>query len=535
MASNSPANSETYPTLSDLLLSPHLDRSEVIRLLKPYGFRDCEKADANLQQMAGDPRSRQLLALILRDLLDAVAETADPDQALNEWERYLEVGGNRAQLFSYLAKAPHILHLVCVLFGNSPAMAQAFIRDPLLVYWVNNEQVLKSRPSRIWLKGELERTIEVLTTRDRKLDAIRRFFRREMLRIGARDQVHVATVMDSYDALSNLAEVVIQGTYEVILQDLRERHGIPNEPNPEGKGRAPRFAILAMGKLGGRELNYSSDVDLIYLCSATGGDTVPRDGPSAMSTHAENFHLLAQELTLALTTATAEGFLYRVDLRLRPEGTVGPMVASLPDALQYYQSRGRAWERLAFLKARPIAGDLNLGKSFLRKLRPFIMGDPQADPRAIAHTVRSLRKQIQTNVTRRGEGHRNVKLSPGGIRDIEWITQSLQLIHCHDFPRMLEKNTLRALRRLEAVTVLSSAQRTLLHHAYVFLRDVEHKLQMVHELQTHLLPSEIQDVYQCAIRMGYRQDSLQSTTDHFLRDYRTHTHDVQELLDRLVP
>ncbi|MEC4673640.1 MAG: hypothetical protein VST68_05585 [Nitrospirota bacterium] len=534
MTSKPSSHSKPSATISDLLLSPHLDRSEVVRLLKPFGFRDWEKADANLQHMAGDPRSRELLAPLLPDLLDSVAETADPDQALNEWDRYLEVGGNRAQLFSYFAQVPHILHLVCVLFGNSPAMAQAFIRDPLLVYWVHNEQVLKSRPTRVWLKAELERAIEVLTTRDRRLDAIRRFFRREMLRVGARDQVRVATVTESYDALSNLADVVIQGVFEIILEDLQERHGVPREPYSRGKAHDAKFFIVAMGKLGGRELNYSSDVDLVYLCSSTDGHTDAEDGQTKLS-NVVFFHQLAQELTMALTTATAEGFLYRVDLRLRPEGDVGPMVFSFPDALRYYQSRGRDWERLAFLKARPIAGDLELGKKFMRKLRPFIMGDFQQHPGVIVQTVCSLREQIQAKVVRRGEGPRNVKLSPGGIRDIEWISQSLQLLHCREYPRMLGKNTMKALQRLEAVHLLSAAQGQQLRQAYVFLRDVEHKLQMVHELQTHLLPSSIQDVYQCAIRMGYRRDSPQLTADHFLTDYRRHTGHVQHLVNTLFP
>ena len=531
---NSSLHSEPPVNPSDLLLSPHLDTSTVIRILKPYGFMDCEKADANLQQMAGDPRSRQLLASILRDLLEAVAETADPDQALNEWDRYLEVGGNRAQLFSYFAQVPHILNLLCVIFGSSPALAQVFIRDPLLVYWVNNEQVLKSRPTRAWLQSQLAQSIEVLHSRDRKLDAIRRFFRREMLRIGARDLLRVATLWESCDSLSKLAEIVIQGVYEIILEDLRQRHGLPMEWSVGGKPRDAKFAILAMGKLGGGELNFSSDVDLVYICSSTDGHTHAGEEQTSMSND-EYFHQLAQQVTAALTTATTEGFLYRVDLRLRPEGAVGPMVASLPDALRYYQRRGREWERLAFLKARPIAGDMTLGRKFLRKLRPFIMGDPQQDPQRIVHAVRSLREQIQAKVIRRKEGPRNVKLSPGGIRDIEWITQSLQLRHCYDFPRMLEKNTLKALRRLETVGLLSSVQEKHLRQAYVFLRDVEHKLQMEHELQTHLLPSADRDIYRCAIRMGYPHGPLESTVEYFLSDYRRYTDQVRQLLHTLIP
>jgi len=530
---HSPDSHSSTPA-ADLLLSPHLDRAKVVHILEPFGFRDCEKADANLQQMAGDPRSRQLLAVILKDLLDAVRDTGDPDQALNEWERYLEVGGNRSQLFSYFAQAPHILHLISTVFGNSPAMAQVFIRDPLLVYWVNNQQVLRSHPTCRQLHQSLKQAINVLQAHDRKLDAIRRFFRREMLRIGVRDLLHVASVQETVNSLSNLAEVVIQGVYEVIVQSMYERFGVPKELRRNALHRDARFVVLAMGKLGGRELNYSSDVDLVYLCSCTEGRT--EDTPQGTShSNAAFFHQFAQELTSALTSATAEGFLFRVDLRLRPEGAVGPMVASLPDALRYYESRGRDWERLAFLKARPIAGDLGLGTGFLRKLRPFIMGDREQVSQLVVQTIHSLRAQIQTKSMRRGEGSRNVKLSPGGIRDIEWITQGLQLLYCHRYPKMLEKNTLRALRRLKAVGVLSSMQEQQLRRAYLFLRDVEHKLQMEHDLQTHLLPLSVDDLSRCVIRMGYQLGSSQSHVDRFLSECRGHMQQVQRVFSEVFP
>ena len=519
---------------SQLLLSPELDPSQVVRILEPYGFKDCHKADANLQGMAGDPGSRQQLAVILQDLLAAVADTADPDQALNEWDRFLDVCGNRLQLFKYFAQVPHILHVVSTVFGNSPALSQVFIRDPLLVYWVNNEQVLRSRPTRLHLQTDLERTLDNLQARERKLDAIRRFFRREMLRIGVRDLVRVADVTESVDALSNLAEVVIQSVYTVILHDFHLRYGFPHTGFDRSYSAHGDFVVLAMGKLGGKELNYSSDVDLVYLCQSMDGQTKCPSGGESIA-NGMFFHLLAQEFTNALSVATTEGFLFRVDLRLRPEGAVGPMVTSVADAVRYYETRGREWERLAFLKARPIVGNLDLGRRFLRKLRPFIMGNSQQVPQVIVGTIHSLRAQIHTKIYRRGEEHRNVKLSPGGIRDIEWITQGLQLIHCQQYPRMLEKNTLKALRRLTSENILNSDQECRLRHAYVFFRDVEHKLQMEHDLQTHLLPSDPDDLRRCAIRMGYSRDPLGVYVDRFLSDYLEHLAQVQLLLQRIFP
>src|SRR5205823_4018185 len=148
-------------------------REAVAALLKPYGFIDYLRADANIQAMAGDPRSRKVLAELLYDLLDAVANTADPDQALNHWERFLQTAGNRIQLFHYLARARRMLHVLCTLFGNSPYLAQTLIRDPLLVYWLAEEQVLTRRPSRLELQRALQGMLTNVTALELKLDALR--------------------------------------------------------------------------------------------------------------------------------------------------------------------------------------------------------------------------------------------------------------------------------------------------------------------------------------------------------------------------
>ncbi|MDE0487150.1 MAG: hypothetical protein OXH80_09245, partial [Nitrospira sp.] len=164
-----------------LLLSPNLAYSEVERLLAPYGFRNWKEADANLQLMAGEPGSRKRLAAILADLLRAVSVTADPDQALREWERYLDAGNARTQVFGFLAQVPHVLQLLCILFGNSPAMAETLIRDPMLIYWIEQERVLQGAPDFKRLQTVLDETLGLVHTYEHKFDALRRFHRREML------------------------------------------------------------------------------------------------------------------------------------------------------------------------------------------------------------------------------------------------------------------------------------------------------------------------------------------------------------------
>src|SRR6185295_16678549 len=179
---------------SPLLLARGLPTSEVTRLLAPYGFQDMTRADGNLQAMAGEPGSRRLLAVLLSGLLDSVAQTADPDQALDQWERFLQNGINRSHLFAYLSQAPRILDLLSRIFGNSSALAQTLVRDPMLVYWLAEQQVLAKRPSRRESERALRAMLGNVVTGELKLEALRRFRRREMLRIGVRDLLKLTDV-----------------------------------------------------------------------------------------------------------------------------------------------------------------------------------------------------------------------------------------------------------------------------------------------------------------------------------------------------
>ena len=522
----SPSSSRLDPR--PLLLSPDLARSDAARLLSSYGFHDWEKADANLQLMAGDPRSRKLLAVILPDLLHAVSTTPDPDQALNEWDRYLNAGKARSQVFSFLAQTPPVLQLACILFGNSPAMAETLIRDPMLIYWIEEERILKSRPAKKQLQATLQQSLDLVKTHEHKLDALRRFHRREMLRIGARDLFRVSSVRETVHSLSRLAELVIHAAYQLVNERLQRRYGIPYHPGPRKTTVETGFVVLGMGKLGGRELNYSSDVDLIYVYASSHGYVKTTKGRTSFSSESF-FQTLSRELTHVLSASTPEGRLFRVDTRLRPEGTVGPLAWSVHEAVKYYRTRGRAWERLALFKARPIAGHRALGQAFLRTIRPFIIGQDERTNQTIGDAVRTLRTQIHRNVTRRGENDRNVKLSPGGIRDVEFLVQTLQLRHVAGHPRLFEPNTINGLQRLRDAGLVSAAECSALTDAYVFLRDVEHKLQMVHELQTHTLPVQPDELAKCAVRMGW------SSAPAFLARYRSVVTQVQRIHQRVMP
>ncbi len=522
----------TAPDPTPILLAAKRNADQVRAILSAYGIRDVDLADRNLDAMAGDPLQRNRLAEILPMLLEAISRTADPDQALNHWER-LFGSVSRASLLDYLRTWPRMLDLLCVIFGNSDALAFTLIRDPMLVYWLAEEEVLSGAPTRKVLEQALRESIGHLTAKETKLDALRRFRRREMLRIGVRDLLKLATVPETTASLSDLACVLIHTAYEIIDADLRQQYGVPMHQAKQKRWVETGFTVIGMGKLGGHELNYSSDVDLIYLYEVHGGETRALKGgrapvpPGVGISNEEYFEILARELTRVLSESTREGHIFRVDLRLRAEGSIGQLARSLDEYQRYYAVRGQVWERLALLKAAPVAGSQAVGQAFLKMVKPFVLGlagKLDCDQAlAIVQDVRAVKDMIDAKMTDRGHGQRNVKLGTGGIREIEFFVQTIQVLAGRKVPALLDRSTLGSLDRLVGKKLLSIKERDALAAAYLFLRDVEHKLQMVHDLQTHSLPAETDELERCAIRMGYGIEDRKKAVTSFQADHQRHT------------
>ncbi|MFY4728803.1 hypothetical protein [Nitrospira sp. BLG_2] len=501
-------------------------------ILSAYGLSDLDRADRNLDAMAGDPVQRRRLADILPMLMESISRTADPDQALNHWERIL-ANVSRTSFLDYLRTSPRMLDLLCVIFGNSDALAFTLIRDPTVVYWLAEEEVLSRPPTRNGMETALYKSIGSLISKGLKLDALRRFRRREMLRIGVRDLLRLATVPETTGLLSDLAGLLIHAAYEIVDADLKRQYGVPMHQNRQRRWVETKFAVIGMGKLGGHELNYSSDVDLLYIYESDNGETrAPTDKHAAKPagvgiSNEEYFEILSRELTRALTEPTREGYVFRVDLRLRAEGSVGRLARSLASYQRHYLVRGQVWERLALLKASPVAGSHEIGQAFLRLIKRFVLGTGEKldgdKALAIVQDVRAVKDMIDAKMTDRGHGQRNVKLGTGGIREIEFFVQTVQVLVGRKVLALLDRSTLGSLNRLARKKLLSSEDRDILTAAYLFLRDVEHKLQMVHDLQTHALPDSSEELERCAVRMGYGADDRKKAAELFQADHQRHT------------
>ncbi len=528
-----PVVSPAGPDPRPLLLAAESGALQAKAIFSAYGITDIDQADRNLQAMAGEPHERRQLAEILPLLLESVSRTADPDQALNHWER-LFASVNRSSLLDYLRSSPRMLDLLCTIFGNSDALAFTIIRDPMLVYWLAEQEVLSKPSTRAELEREVAKQLGRLTVKELKLDVLRRFRRRETLRIGVRDLLRLADVPETTASLSDLAALMIHAAYDVVNAELRAVYGVPMHKNRQGKWVETEFAVMGMGKLGGHELNYSSDVDLIYVYASHEGETrTPRtkaSGKPAVAgiSNEEYFEILSRELTKALVEQTREGYVFRVDLRLRAEGSVGQLARSLDDYKRYYETRGVVWERLALLKAWPVAGSMAVGQAFLKLVKPFVFGTDSrkadaAAALAIVQDVRAVKDMIDDKMADRGHERRNVKLGTGGIREIEFLVQTVQVLAGKRVPALLDRSTLGSLKRFAAKKLISTKEWDDLTAAYLFLRDVEHKLQMVHELQTHALPDEQEELERCAVRGGYEGVDRTVAVKKFLADHAAHT------------
>jgi glutamate-ammonia-ligase adenylyltransferase len=311
---------------------------------------------------------------------------------------------------------------------------------------------------------------------------LRRFKRREILRIGIRDICLDVPIEEIMEELSMLAEALL----EVELERLWEMLG--------AKEQGDAFCLLAFGKLGGRELNYSSDIDLLAISGN------PLDEKSEGL-----FKGVVDSLRKDLSAHTEEGAAYRVDLRLRPFGRSGELVSSVPRLIRYYRDQAAVWELQALLKARPVAGNRRVGDAFLAECKAFFH-----EPRAREDIVASLEKMRKTTQGRLNQGiesGRNIKLGNGGIRDLEFLVQGLQLIHAgkgseiRKGANLLSGNTLAALTALKESGILTALEAETLRRDYLFLRRIEHYLQIFEDRQTHTLPRDDQELQALSRRM----------------------------------
>jgi glutamate-ammonia-ligase adenylyltransferase len=464
------------------------------------GFSEPKKSATNLRLLQGVLPDEPLLAEVLRAALDA----ASPDQALNSLERLSEII-RAAELRPVLEEGLSLQRFLIIL-GASPFLTGILCRKTshFLDLFAGGE--IERRKDEAKMLGELRERIPV----DADFAALQRELRlykcREILRIAARDLCGLADLAEVTGELTALAAASLQRAFEICDALMRAEYGAPLLEGGAGEPAAEaEFTIFGMGKFGGCELNFSSDIDLIYFYSSEKGKTTGIPGPLGEPKNRIHLHQyfckLGEMVTKALGQATEDGFVFRVDLRLRPEGNSGEMANSLRSAEIYYESWGQSWERAAMLKARPVAGSIPLGERLLKDLEPFIYR--KYLDYAMLEDIKVMKQKIDRSLTREREGELNLKLGRGGIREIEFFIQALQLIYAGKIPALREKNSLQALDILRREGLIKEQERRTLSEAYIFLRTVEHRIQVVQERQTHNLPGREEEMEILGRRCGF--------------------------------
>jgi [glutamine synthetase] adenylyltransferase / [glutamine synthetase]-adenylyl-L-tyrosine phosphorylase len=464
-------------------------------LLSAVGFADWALAQRRLREIGPDDASRCALADVLPMLLIALSDAATPDASLLNFERYVQCVADRTVLLRYLASKPRAVEILVKLFVGSQFLTEILLRNPDYLEKLTNHKQLADIKSRSHFVAEAREAAAAATTTEGRLDALRRYQRWELLRIGACDAFGLFDLKTVTVQLSLLADSLVQTCLTMFTAEL----GLESE----------KFSVVAMGKLGGEELNYSSDIDLIFLAESD----------------AARFWTLGQRLIKALTESTAEGFLYRVDMRLRPWGRSGALVNTIDGHIQYLKSHGMLWEKQALLKARVIAGDPQLGESFLQRIDPLLFGAPIDQIRESIHKTKA---RIEANLERRGRDWGEVKSGAGSIRDIEFVTQFLQLARGREEPHIRSINTLDGLVRLADFSYIQADEYRQLAGAYTFFRKIEHSLQLMHHKQTHSLPEDRRELAFLARRLDF------ADADQFLDYYNRHRTSVRAIYRRYL-
>ena len=462
-----------------------------------------------------------------RKEIEAFIETLpDPSGARMFLDRLEELPRARA---SGGAGDSLLLSRLLTIAAYSPFLAETLLRNPEYIDWLKreSERDLGHTKSVEELSEDLARfAARMMNAEDRV--RLAGFKRRELLRIYLRDCLGVATLSEVTEELSSLADVILSDALAQAHRETVNKHGAPQARDERGRIVPAEFAIVSLGKLGCRELNYASDIDLLFLYSGKGETAGVNRRPESVIDNKAFFTAIARRIVQMIGGNVGDGSVYRIDLRLRPYGRDGDLVWEVGRASDYYRGPARNWERQALIRARASAGSDAVAVRFLDSVRDVIF-QPEALPNTLAE-VRRSKEQIDRKMARRTGGF-NVKLGPGGIREIEFIAQALQLAHGGQEPWVRSAQTLIVLARLAEKGYLSEAERARLSSAYTFLRTVEHRLQMEQGVQTHSLPLARDRLETVARRSGYQ--AARDPAADFRRDLETHTANVRAVYNRI--
>jgi len=446
---------ELTDTRGNLVFTGVEDDPETLTTLSAMGFADTIHLSGAIRgwhhgriRAMRSARARELLTKLMPAILAALAATPDPDAAFAQFDRFLSGLPSGVQLFSLFQARPEFLGLLARVLGSAPRLSLHLARNPSTLDALLDAEFLERLPGRTALEAALARLLA--GSYEEKLDGARRFAREQIFRVGVQIVEGTASADQAGPALTDIAETVIAGLLPIVEDELAASAG-----RITGAG----FAVIALGKLGGREMTASSDLDLVFVYDVPPG-VEASDGAKALAPSLY-FARLAQRLIAALTTPTAAGTLYDVDMRLRPTGNKGPAAVSLKSFADYHASESWTWEHMALTRARCVAGPADLRGRIDEEIRRRLVA--KSDAAKILTDVREMRAKVEAAYP--GRNAWDLKYAHGGMMDIEFITQTIQLLHAHTCPQILDTNTIAALNKVSSVGLLEADHAALLLEA----------------------------------------------------------------------
>lgn len=456
------------------------------------------------------PTTDERVDFLLRDL-------PDPNGAQLFIDR---IKKDNPRTYQNLLTQPALLADVLTLAAWSPLLATTLEQNPEYLSWLGRERA----NIRVRTCDELKESLARFALTNSSLTPqvlLARFRRRELLRTYLHDIRRAHSLVETTEELSNLADAILEYALNLARQELDNRYGMPRVIDERGRTAQADFCVIALGKLGSRELNYASDIDLVFLYSDEG--TTAGTGERGEVSNREYFVKLSETIAKLVGQSGGEGAAYRVDLRLRPHGRDGALACSLNEAARYYERNAQDWERQTLIRSRSSAGSSELFGRFREMVTPQVFRPDVSVSQALA-SVRLAKQKIDRQVEKKSGF--NVKLGRGGIREIEFIAQALQLAHGGRDDWLRAPHTLVSIERLSDRGFVTQQERSELSDAYTFLRTLEHRLQMEHGLQTHSLPEATAARALIGKRMGYTAREFESV----LKLHKSH---VRRTYDRL--
>jgi glutamate-ammonia-ligase adenylyltransferase len=495
------------------------------QLLEKFQFVDPEKTFRNLLQLHDGPpsshpttKSQQLFRKLCGTLLRLASEQPDPDLAINNLEQFVASTPARESLFRLWIDNEAMLQVVLSLFGNSIFLSKRLIQQPDLLDTLLNPASLTRSKTQDELRQELTALFGSAVRYDERLDILRHFKRAEEFRIGLQEIAGETDILTTTRELSNLADVYLEAVLQLVWQEWAPTLGLPQ--TPLGKG----FVIVGLGKLGGMELDFASDLDLIFV----NADLSDEGGASRQFAYQK----IGEKLVQAIGGMSRYGTVFRIDLGLRPEGNKGPLVLSFNGLREYYRRRGQLWERQALVRARPVAGDAPLARQLLREIQAIVYETPITSD-DVARII-AMRRRMEHERTQEGKERWDIKVGYGGLTDIEFLVQVLQLLYGATVTSLQRTSTWEVFEGIEREKLLSPGDIQTLREAYTFLRRVESALRIVDDRSVNTIPDNPVDQRRLARRLKYRDVGRLRAEQAFLTDIGACTSRVRVLYERVM-